>query len=239
MNITNICGNADFDWESLDPLLNKKTLTDNKKIKTNNGDRVYSFEKYAQEFYNQLVNSYLSSPVCVKEMSVNEIIPIYNIKHKTDNIISLELANGYMFDMDISKERKLLNALEITSQENPYSIESFMNFVDWYKKETKNDLSKKDIFQIKVIKGGTTPKLSWWDGYLDVVKKEMLEEIKNPKYIYLAKLVSVNHGGFNCELMNGMTAFMPGSLAAANVILDFESMVGSSVFFMGNNKTFH
>ena len=48
----------------------------------------------------------------------------------------------------------------------------------------------------------------------------------------MAKLVSSNNGGFVVEIAGMVKAFMPGSMAAANKINNYESLVGTEMEVM-------
>jgi ribosomal protein S1 len=60
---------------------------------------------------------------------------------------------------------------------------------------------------------------------------DMLSQISNPKEAYIAKIYSRNEGGFFCKI-NGIECYMPGSLAAANKINNFDEMLGNEVIVM-------
>jgi ribosomal protein S1 len=69
-------------------------------------------------------------------------------------------------------------------------------------------------------------------GFVSATKEEMLKEIKNPSKVYKAKVISKNNGGFMIKLNGGITGFLPGSLAAANIVKDFDKMVGKDIYVM-------
>jgi small subunit ribosomal protein S1 len=70
-----------------------------------------------------------------------------------------------------------------------------------------------------------------WQGYIKKIKEEFIEQIKNPTKAYTAKIVQVNKGGYFVEVQ-GLEAFMPGSLAAANKLADFKTLMGKEVIVM-------
>lgn len=61
--------------------------------------------------------------------------------------------------------------------------------------------------------------------------KNLKEEIKNPTSAYLAKITGKNQGGFFAEI-HGIKCFMPGSLAAANKIVNFGDYIGKEIQVM-------
>jgi ribosomal protein S1 len=66
------------------------------------------------------------------------------------------------------------------------------------------------------------------------LKRDLRKSIESNDSAYLVTIKSVNDGGFMVDL-NGLQCFMPGSLAAANKISDFESMIGKKVYVMAEN----
>ena len=63
------------------------------------------------------------------------------------------------------------------------------------------------------------------------IEYEFMEQIKHPENIncaYNAKIESINGGGFLVNIL-GVQCFLPGSLAAAGILTDFESMLGKTV----------
>jgi len=82
-----------------------------------------------------------------------------------------------------------------------------------------------------ILEATPSVKISLWQGHLVSVKDEFLEQIGNPSKAYTAKVIEANKGGFFVEVQ-GLEAFMPGSLAAPNKILDFQSYIGKEIIVM-------
>lgn len=68
-------------------------------------------------------------------------------------------------------------------------------------------------------------------GYENSLKNELLASIKTEMSAYTVKIESTCPGGFMVKL-SGIKCFLPGSLAAANRIIDFQSFVGKSINVM-------
>jgi len=68
-------------------------------------------------------------------------------------------------------------------------------------------------------------------GYAEKMKVEFIKQIKEPKTAYEAKVISKNQGGFLVDVM-GVQAFLPGGLAAANKIVNFDEYIGKKVNVM-------
>jgi ribosomal protein S1 len=58
-----------------------------------------------------------------------------------------------------------------------------------------------------------------------------MKEVQSPSKAYVAKVINCNRGGYFVEV-SGVEAFMPGSLAAPNKIMDFQTLVGKEVIVM-------
>ena len=66
------------------------------------------------------------------------------------------------------------------------------------------------------------------ESYLQSLKAELFEQIKKETSAYTVKIESINKGVYIVDLC-GIKCFMPGSLAAANKITDFESYIGKEI----------
>ena len=67
--------------------------------------------------------------------------------------------------------------------------------------------------------------------HLQTIVGEFMGQIGKPSTAYAAKVMSKNQGGFIVEVQ-GIKAFMPGSLAAANKIVDFDEYIGKNINVM-------
>jgi ribosomal protein S1 len=68
-------------------------------------------------------------------------------------------------------------------------------------------------------------------GYEKALKRELHAAILNENCAYNVKVKSVCNGGFMVDL-SGIECFLPGSLAAANRIMDFSDYVGRTITVM-------
>lgn len=69
------------------------------------------------------------------------------------------------------------------------------------------------------------------DCFIENTKLEFFEQITKQSVAYEAKIESINNGGYLVEVQ-GIKCFLPGSLAAANKITDFESYLGKKIYVM-------
>lgn len=68
-------------------------------------------------------------------------------------------------------------------------------------------------------------------GYEKALRRELHNAIKNEDCAYNVKVTSVCNGGFMVDL-SGIQCFLPGSLAAANRIMNFAEYVGKDITVM-------
>jgi len=68
-------------------------------------------------------------------------------------------------------------------------------------------------------------------GYEKALKKQLHDAIKTNNTAYIVKVTSVCNGGFMVDL-SGIPCFLPGSLAAANRIMNFADYVGKQITVM-------
>jgi len=67
--------------------------------------------------------------------------------------------------------------------------------------------------------------------YVEGLRGEFLTQIKEASVAYPARVESINKGGYIVDI-SGIKCFLPGSLAAANKITDFESYLGKTIYVM-------
>lgn len=86
-----------------------------------------------------------------------------------------------------------------------------------------------DVIISRNSSGSFTGSLS--AGYEKTLKNELHKAIKNEDCAYSVRIVSVCNGGFMVDL-SGVQCFLPGSLAAANRIMNFNDYVGRNINVM-------
>lgn len=217
------CPDTAFDWSMYeDGWKGGNHLLKNKKIKTgHSGDVVYSREKYAQDLYRTLtVNN--PFPCVSKDLIKGELVSITGFTYLLDTKVSVEISAGMNVLVDMTREKKFVEKLGFES------VEAFLEGIKY--PELVCELVAMDIKAV-VTEAGASPKLSLWGGFVETMRCEFMREIKTPKTAYVALIESANKGGYFVDV-RGVKAFMPGSLAAANKIVDFQSMIGKEVLVM-------
>lgn len=215
---------GDFDWSAYEDGWNGLSLHVNKKVKNNDKRiKVYCHEAYAQDLLNQYTNQ--AAPVS-KELKKNTLVKIDGFRKIDENHVSASINGGANnISIDLNKEGKFFN--NITLGDTKLTKETFLQLLD------DPDVYKKFIDMGLVAKIGTdVEKGSIWDGYVESLVAEMQEQITKKNKAYVAKLVSSNNGGFVVEIAGMVKAFMPGSMAAANKINNYESLVGTEMEVM-------
>ena len=209
-----------FDWSMYDDnYKGGNRLITNPKIKgQTNKDVCYSREPYAQEMFNLLSDS----PIVNKDLEKGDCVTITDIVSVRNGQMTIELLGGLNVDIDLSREKRFIQMFGY-------------NIVE----EFENALSSKDFTQkfvdqgliAFVIESSPTLKISLWQGHLKNQREEFMEELTAPSRAYVAKVYKTSKGGFFVEVQ-GVDAFLPGSLAAPNKILDFDSYLGKEIIVM-------
>ena len=84
---------------------------------------------------------------------------------------------------------------------------------------------------VMTIKYGSEMEGTLMGAHIYALKETLYQEIKNPQTIYTAHVLERNKGGFLVSV-NGLKGFLPGSLAAANRILDFDLYLNKDIQVM-------
>lgn len=205
----------DFDWD----LFEKEDPRYFKKVKIRDDD------------------PYLRSGLVSKDNIISGYYEIKNASLYDYNKIKLILKKDNDFSViecildlnDLNKEYKnaVENILNITQDEydeyDEYDLEEFKN---------KNI---KDLFEYKFVylsKQKEIIKLDFNKGNVYDVYNEFMDDLTQEKNnIYFVKVVGKNKGGFIVEY-NNVLGFLPGAIAAANKLIDFDSYVGRYINVM-------
>jgi predicted RNA-binding protein with RPS1 domain len=199
---------------------NGKTLRINKSFKTDKNDKVYCHDANAEITYKMYSSAHV---VGTKELVKNSLVSIsdINIMNNDNDTIILTINGGSNnVIVDLNKEQRFLN--QFSMGETKMSKDMFINAI-------KNPMFKKEILNMNLlakITPGDVEKASIWDGYVESLTREMKQQITANNKAYFATILSTNKGGFVVDIMNTIKAFMPGSMAAANRLTDFERLVG-------------
>lgn len=181
-------------------------LIENTSVNTDGKGRVYCQEEYAQELYDMMFGD--KAPTGPpKDFRLGDIIKGHITRITEDY---LEVDNGAItLYLDRERETRFLHQQGVEHVEPGIFIE------------------------VMVI----NPKASLASAeaaFAQNLKEELHRSLKENKTAYQVTVAGVNDGGFLVSL-NGLECFMPGSLAAANKVTDFESMMGKELYVMVEN----
>lgn len=146
-----------------------------------------------------------------KDLEINSSVPTRIIKiNENDGIAYGETQYGQSISININREEKILNRLGYPNMD--ISIGRII-----------------DVVVNKNSRGEFNGSVS--AGYEKALKKELLNAIKDQNCAFKVKVTTVCNGGFMVDL-SGIQCFLPGSLAAANRIMDFNQYVGKNITVM-------
>ena len=195
-----------FNWDLFESE-NPRKLKHNKKIKMHPGDSstVYCTAPYAQELY-ELYNGSLTHLKEPKEGSVVQGTVVSITKDFA--VIDVKWREDAMIEL---------------RKENP----EFLKYIQ-------------PGFPIEVIIekiGGKTSKYpiqaSYSKNIISKKRDEIMAAIGEP-IAYLAKVTELIHGGYFLDI-DGIKCFMPGSLGGMNKLVNFEELVGKSIYVVPIN----
>jgi|688.fasta_scaffold16198_5 ribosomal protein S1 len=144
-----------------------------------------------------------------KELEENQVLSVKITQIRGSSAIG-ETLTGQSVSIDLSKEEKAIRRLgfpAIAVQEG----------------------TQLDVVIFKDKSGSYNGSLA--AGYENSLKNELLASIKEENTAYTVRIDSTCPGGFMVNL-SGIKCFLPGSLAAANRIIDFQSFVGRTINVM-------
>lgn len=213
-----------FNWEEFEDGWNGVSLKVNNKIKVKGKDKVFSREPYAQSMYNIIAGVEIEN---VKDVKKGTTVAVNDIQIIDDNTMTVTVGNGANNVLvDMNKENQFFRIFEYGGEK--------MDRQSFIRAMREDSTFKEKILSTNIyVKFGTdTEKGSVWDGHVDMLNKELKEQITLGNKAYMAEILGTNGGGFVVELMGTLKAFMPGSMAASNRISDYESLVGRKMEVM-------
>ena len=179
--------------------------------------RILCQEDYAQDLYDKMYGI----EVIKKDIVNGEILRVVDfIVSDNSKEIGAVCDNFLTLYFTFAKERKYFQIMGLDEESFNTWVRSG-NYIE-HLKETKM------YIQVENMESG---KGSMYQAHLRTIIREFREQIHKPTSAYLAKIVDKNRGGFLVEVQ-GIKAFLPGSLAAANKIVDFDSYIGKELLVM-------
>ena len=183
--------------------------------KPGDNSKIWCQENYAQALYDLMFNI---NPVS-KDMRDGELTRVIDFRVTGGEIEAIcENLNSLFFSK--TKERRYFELLGFDEKK----------FCAWIESGDHREYLKDHKIYI-MVESVENRKGSMYAAHLTTIVTEFKEQIANPTSAYVAKVMSKNQGGFIVEVQ-GVKAFLPGSLAAANKITDFESFIGKEIYVM-------
>lgn len=217
-------GNPDFDWSLYDKGFNGVSLTINHDVKClSNKEHVYSREPYAQDLYHMYMKKNPGT-IQQKDVILGATYTVCDMTPVSSHEIQVSMDNGMSDIIDLIKEHAFIHDYVGCS-----TIAQFMENFDGY----KDALLKNNGIKVKVVENG---RLSIAEGLRSRIEQEFVKEIRDNecKYAYNATIKEINGGGYIVDVM-GLKCFLPGSLAAAGIITNFEALMGKTIPVMPIN----
>jgi ribosomal protein S1 len=196
-----------FDWESFEAD-NQSRLRENKKIKKHSGDqtKVFCHSLYAQELYESYEGELRNLREPIEGSVVNgKVISI----HEDFAIVDVNWREDAM--IDLRKENKEY----LKYIQSGFPIEVIIEKIN-----TQNGRN----FSIHAS----------YSKNIESKKKEEIRSSIGQPVAFAAKVKNLIHGGYFVDI-DGVECFMPGSLGGMNKLVDFENLVGSTIYVMAIN----
>lgn len=179
--------------------------------------RVFSiFENFQHPIddatYFDLVSKNSSEDVN-KTVSIGQVFRVTSSTVLSDNMLIVSGPSSPSIMVKMAKEKDFLKGISMSAEE----------FI--------NHISDNNPYYVKIVSTESGLRGSFHEAHKDVLRKEFFEQLKNPSKVYEAKVIEKNRGGYFVNIQ-GVDAFLPGSLASANKIINFEAFLGKTVKVM-------
>lgn len=186
-------------------ITNKRTI--NRIVEVFDDSRVFCQEDYAQELYYQMSDS-LKGVNYSKDLKTGDSYD-GTITTLTEQYAISQTYEGQSIYIDLIKEKKDATKLGIGGIS--FNIGSKIQTI------------------VRNVNG--TYYGSIIDCFIENTKQEFFDQIEKESLAYEAIIESINNGGYLVDVQ-GIKCFLPGSLAAANKITNFESYLGKKIYVM-------
>lgn len=197
--------NGEFDWEGYEASCPSKARKHNSKVKAPNGVRVMCKEPYAQDFLNTILG------------------------YEAENHTVEKIKSGEIYDGTIYSINNEWVAVDINYRQ--------MVYVNMLKEEAsiREQLAPNAEVKVQVLSTESSSIQGYVLGSISAGIKtaridELMESIKKGTEAYEGLVTEMIPGGGYVVTVNGVDCFMPGSLAGINKLVDFESIVGQTLY---------
>jgi ribosomal protein S1 len=199
-----VTGDPNFDWDAFEASCPSVLRKGNPFIKTQNGDKVYCRESYAQQLYDLYDGVTGSMKVTTVQKGEHHTGTIYSV---TENTAMIDIGYRELIYINLSAESPQFRKLIMPGKE-------FMVKITTAKEEGSRG----------IISGSVT------EGTRQAIFAELRKSIDEGKTAYTGTVTQMIPGGGYIVNVQGIDCFMPGSLAGANKLADFESIIGTDLY---------
>ena len=198
---------SDFDWAAHEAECPSRVKQINKHIKTQDGEKVYSREPYAQELLKLFSNHWVET---------NSIFEVETRRSYEGKIFALD---GQWASIDIGYKELVYVDIQ---KESKASREHISNTSEVSVQVTDNNTKGTRGFIIGSVDAGLKTSML----------REIVGTIEEGTTAYVGRVLRMIPGGGYIVEINGIECFMPGSLAGINKLHDFESIIGEDMYFV-------
>ena len=185
--------------------------------KVDRKDKVYCQESYAQELYDLICGM----PSHNKDIVSGETLEATDLRVGVKGQVEINTSAGISLFLDMRKEKKYFEAIGFT--ELDMTKLSDLAEAGWF----RNLFAERG--ECITVEGNVQEfRGSIYEAYLGKTRDEFMSQISLQNSYYMAKIISKNQGGFFIKVQ-GVDAFLPGSLAAANKIMNFDTYIGREI----------
>jgi ribosomal protein S1 len=153
-----------------------------------------------------------------KEPKVNDVRTIIDILNVGDREMCVVLSGMVDCVINYRDEKSYIATLGCSVEDYKIWISSAEGKAKFLKSEPLLVVE-----QVKPFVKGSISK-----GLLLKIEDELTKQIGNPTNAYYGKILEKNGGGFIIDV-SGIRGFLPGSLAATNIVRDFDAMIGKEI----------
>lgn len=202
----------EFNWEALQGGKKKKP---NPEILAKYGAKNYCLEPYALDLYEKMILGHEIESKELREGETRKIVSITSIRNSEVNVILNGLIDGIV---DLKKEKGYLATINMSHED----------FASYLGTEVGKTFFLNQGIEAIVEHVNPYVKVSISKGMEEKVRNELFQQIAKPTSAYIGRILEKNGGGF-IIFVAGIKGFLPGSLAATNVVRDFDSMIGKEI----------
>ena len=157
---------------------------------------------------DQYLDLILQRPMITKDFQLGALYKISKILPFGKDKITIITEEHGEIPVQLRKEKEYLKIIGVEINE----------FIDEITKENSQIQLPTHVMTVKY---GAEMEGTLIGAHILALRQELYQEIKDSKKVYMAHVLERNKGGFLVEV-NGLKGFLPGSLAAANRIIDFD-----------------